>query len=967
MEGRTGRGKLRRALCLLLAVAVAVTPGGCTRRFYRKSADNEVQEVLADKDRYPLWSIQQYHVYPDPRARFADPTNPDRPPMPPDDPAAESLAPIPQKPGKAGTAYIENAGFLELLQGWDAENRAEQERRLREKQKQEGETAPPPRPADPKPGATPLGPGGLPAPTPAPTTYGPPTQAPEGVPTYGQSTFKESPDAPRPFLLTVENAAELGLINSREFQDRREDLYLTALPVTQQRFAFAYQFFLAEQIIRERTGRLTPEGQHNRYRFNTDSGFSKLFPTGALLLFGFANRTVVELTGNFPKHTVSTSTINLDLIQPLLQGGGKAVTLEPLTQTERNLLYEVRDFARFRKQFYVGIAAGADISGGFSAGFGGGGGGGGLPGVLSGVTPQVGPGGISFNLGVSVGAAPEGFLPTLLRTSQLANERLNIAALSSFLVRFQNFLEGGEISRLNLDQVEQNLLNSVTSALTQEQALRDSLDRFKLQLGLPVNIPIALDDTPLRAPIEQTDRYQRVVDDFDRLRDRVGLAFDLEPARLREFLRRAAADDPAVRGTRFRETFPRVWSVWEQLPKRDANRDPVFERLKTLGDERIKLLAEKTELELKDQELSEAKRKRLAEVLFDVDVGIFEGALRAYEAEPWKNEADPAEQVRRKQFFFRNATDSFVQLLSAARDERLAQLRESWPPLPLICVDGTNLVTADLDRAEALAALTAVNNRFDLMTARAQLHDSWRKIAVFANSLLGVFDVQYHLDSTTPPGQAKPVAFTGSRARNQLILNTELPLVRKLERNGYRSSLIAYQRQRRALMATEDVIANQVRSEIRQLRVLAENYNIQKRQVELAYLQVENSLEQFDQPASPQGGGGTSGNAFSLTQQLLQAQSGKLRAQNTLYSIWINYQTVRLQLYRDLELMPLDYRGVWIDELANRSECPPSGDGRPCDLSWQPAAQRPGDGPGRQRGAAGPLPPPAGPAPGGQP
>ena len=63
----------------------------------------------------------------------------------------------------------------------------------------------------------------------------------------------------------------------------------------------------------------------------------------------FANQTVVDFV-RFPK-TISESTITLDLVQPLLRGGGRAVTLEPLTQTERNLLYQIRAFARFRKEF----------------------------------------------------------------------------------------------------------------------------------------------------------------------------------------------------------------------------------------------------------------------------------------------------------------------------------------------------------------------------------------------------------------------------------------------------------------------------------------------------------------------------------------------------------------------------------------------------------------------------------------
>jgi len=75
-------------LGLLVAVLVTAGQSGCTRRFYRKQADEVVANILDGKNCDPRWDIQQYHVYPDPRARFADPNDPDRPPMPPDDPAA---------------------------------------------------------------------------------------------------------------------------------------------------------------------------------------------------------------------------------------------------------------------------------------------------------------------------------------------------------------------------------------------------------------------------------------------------------------------------------------------------------------------------------------------------------------------------------------------------------------------------------------------------------------------------------------------------------------------------------------------------------------------------------------------------------------------------------------------------------------------------------------------------------------
>ena len=138
----------------------------------------------------------------------------------------------------------------------------------------------------------------------------PPELTKPGSSAYGTGQADGTNDGPRPFLITPEQSVELALINSREFQDVREELYLVALPVTLERFAFAAQFFATGEIFREVTGSKTPDGQHNRWRFNNDGGFSKLFSTGALLLLRFANRTVVELTGDHPRHTTSFSTIN---------------------------------------------------------------------------------------------------------------------------------------------------------------------------------------------------------------------------------------------------------------------------------------------------------------------------------------------------------------------------------------------------------------------------------------------------------------------------------------------------------------------------------------------------------------------------------------------------------------------------------------------------------------------------------
>src|SRR4051794_28073903 len=96
-----------RLLLAFVMLSLLIGHTGCTRLFYREKADHEAENIIKSKDHAPNAKVEQFHVYPDPRARFADPTKPDRPPMPPDDPYTASVCPNPQHPGKAGIAYIE--------------------------------------------------------------------------------------------------------------------------------------------------------------------------------------------------------------------------------------------------------------------------------------------------------------------------------------------------------------------------------------------------------------------------------------------------------------------------------------------------------------------------------------------------------------------------------------------------------------------------------------------------------------------------------------------------------------------------------------------------------------------------------------------------------------------------------------------------------------------------------------------
>jgi hypothetical protein len=948
----------RPALNLALAAGLLAESSGCTRRYYREDADKEVGEILAQKDKYPDWKIENWWVYPDPRSRFADPTNPDRPPKPPDDPAAYALAPNPQKPGHAGVERLEGNGYLDLIAQWDRENR---ERRAKQEaaekpsieppvsggpeggQEEQEAEADPQAPASgeqqpPVPGAAP---GSMPA---AGADPYPITAIPSQRDAIAEAKERSTLDiSGRPaYLLSLDQAAELAMFNSRQYQDQREDLYLAALPVALERFSFMAQFLAGSQAIRSYAASEAPGGKENNWALNNGIGMSKVLPTGALLLLNFSNQTVFNFLN--PKKVVSVTALDFSAIQPLLQGGGKAVALESLTTAERNLLYQIRAYARFRKELYVLIASnnGGAINGAnfqptgvvssnniISVG-GLGGPAGPTPGVIPAfastltapIVPPASPGFIQATGAIT--PTPSGYLNTMLEKITVYIDQENIDVLSDILQRFRGLLEGDLVGPLQVQNVEQQLLTGRSTLLADQQNYLQSLDAFKLEIGVPTTLSIEMDDTELQPLIKQYRRARAIIED-----ERAGLAeasalIPIEKApQLRAALLRLYQTSPLSRGTPFARTIGQLLAEWEKLSDKD-----LADRLQALQKESQQLLDKQAELLKKDQALTPAEQARLRSLASQIDMGNLERLLRqylaAYVVGGKPNKPAPADE-RKRITQFQGVISAWQKVLVLARDDRWAAVRSSWPELPRVCVDGVDLIKDDLTTAQKTADTHALLNRLDLMNTRAQVVDAWRQLAVYANALLGTFTVQYNLSASSPVGAAQPLNVGGSATTNQLVLNASPPLARIEQRNNYRTAQIALQRQRRQLQQAEDLAEQAVNVELTNLRQFAEQYKLQQRQLELAYLTIDSSLESLQAPVAPAVPAGLTrtqaDGPAALTQQLLAAQRSLPAAQSALLTIWINYLDQRLQLYRDLELMPLDARGVWIDKI-KECECP---------------------------------------------
>ena len=282
------------------------------------------------------------------------------------------------------------------------------------------------------------------------------------------------------------------------------------LPVTLQRFAFEPQFYagMSPTTGVPQTGgaggsgasigggsfptatglstansftyatRFAPTGQVSTMNLGTVAGMGKLFNSGGQLLMGFASELVFNFAGKNPTQPTVLSSLPFSFVQPLLRGGGRAVILEPLTIEERTLLYQVRAFAQFRQQYFVVTLTGGTVQN-FGQGF-----------SLSGFTT-------GGNIDPVVG-----FIPAAFNVVQVEIDRRNVAFYANLVKLYQELIQGeaSGLSQLQVDQVMSQLIGARQTLFSDKVTYRNALDQFKMQLGMPPDTAIVMDQSWLGKP-----------------------------------------------------------------------------------------------------------------------------------------------------------------------------------------------------------------------------------------------------------------------------------------------------------------------------------------------------------------------------------------------------------------------------------------------------------------------------------
>jgi outer membrane protein TolC len=926
MNWTSARGLYCAAWLLGWSSVLVSLVGGCTRSHYRRDADAESYAILSEKTELTSWELPpEFSIQPHPESRLLHPSDLNDPLLPSAGPLLYAYQ-LPERnreqygPSESGSYESQSTdedsnqqpdaaidGPVLLISATDEPEADDQPSKksntwqptrqlVFEQESMSAETDDEPMSAD----ELAVGVGGLPIQS-IPDVYWkalPPkclsrTMEFETIRAEYRRQYKTEPadqlrDQSR--KLTLEDIVEFGLLNSRQYQTQKETLYRTGLALTLQRFAYATKFSAGAtgadlNYTHNRAGGITV----NTLGIRSTAQGDRMLATGGDLLARFANNVVLTFGG--PNGFVSdvSSDLLFDVTQSVFQ---RDILLNPLVQSERNVVYAARDYARFRKTFFLQLAS--------------------------------------------------QYYALIRNYRQVEINAQNYFSLVRALDQAEAEVRSGIVtsapSRVQIDQVEQDVLSGRRSLINSCNGLERSLDQLKLTMGLPTEMPVNLSlaeltQLTLRDEIEVVgelirraatrlqqelveqplDRAEivsagivlvdRMLDWLQLRRQREQEITDVKP--LRELGLRFQVDEARLDADRVRAELQNTKDAMPPAP-------PIFVLQRTMDVAVTLLTLAAKQIELAN--LAGADREKISDLLkqqralkqrADDLQERLDQALRQAKTEELKVLQQDWERLLMDVEALVRSADQLIGVPAqspAAAEllqktiEQVNQLRKITGKLMSDAQGG--LVPIDIHVDDAM--LTALVQRLDLMNERSFLADDWRVIKLAADDLKSVLNLNANQSFRTKANSDKFFEFAFDDSRTQLNLSVDLPLNRQAQRNSYRQSLINYQAGLRSLTQVEDDIKFDIRNGLRTLELDKVQYEISVASAALASERVFSTRLEL-----------ALGLGTVSARDFLEAQQAYTDALSGVANLRIGFIVNRAQFALDLELMMLDDKGFW--------------------------------------------------------
>ncbi|MFT7617765.1 MAG: outer membrane protein TolC [Planctomycetota bacterium] len=245
-------------------------------------------------------------------------------------------------------------------------------------------------------------------------------------------------------VVDLASALEIAARNSREYQTEKERLFASALSFSDASRNFESRWFGLQSFDGNARGD-NDDGTDFSVAENGSVGFTRLLEAGGALSLSIGDNITRFLSN--PASTVATTFATLSLSIPFLRGAGREIAYNNVTQAERNVVYAVRNFERFKRTFGVNI--------------------------------------ISQYM-------------RLLRNYQTAqNEKENYKRRQVTALENRARGEAGRLSRTDVERANNAELDAENRAIIATQNFQNSLDNFKLTLGLPTDVKLTIDTKDL--------------------------------------------------------------------------------------------------------------------------------------------------------------------------------------------------------------------------------------------------------------------------------------------------------------------------------------------------------------------------------------------------------------------------------------------------------------------------------------
>jgi len=246
-----------------------------------------------------------------------------------------------------------------------------------------------------------------------------------------------------PVTLSLVESLQVGARNSSVYQDQKENVFRAALnlDLEENNFRSIFGQRIKSLVQSDTTGEKASSGTVS----SSESSFSKNFKNGAALTAGLAVDLANLLTSTRP----SSLGLQLDtsISIPLLRGSGRHIVTEPLTQAQRDVVYQIYTFEKFKRSFAVDIAS--------------------------------------------------DYLSALRKLDQINNAEDNYRRLTYSVRRARRMADAGQLPEIQVDQAVQNQLRARDRWVAAIQSYESAVDSFKILIGLPTDSLIELDRAEL--------------------------------------------------------------------------------------------------------------------------------------------------------------------------------------------------------------------------------------------------------------------------------------------------------------------------------------------------------------------------------------------------------------------------------------------------------------------------------------